>query len=198
MSLYYPLHCAITGRIYADYKQNHFGKISRPPSVHLSTYDSLFPAPSLTSFDGLEGILTLHMPSGRFNHGRNKPESGIGVVVAPVVVKLDSSDANNTPHSVAITTTSTIVNIAPTLTPFFANCLSSSLSTKNIAIPPTNPKNMGNRYHIFEPRFTCCSDNFFYLTFFHARYKLVINNLFVNLSNSAILWRVIIIIHQQI
>jgi hypothetical protein len=108
-----------------------------------------------------------HMPSGRFNHGRNKPESGIGgVVVAPVVDKLDSSDANNTDHSKAITTTSTIVNIAPTLTPFFANCLSSSLSTKNIAIPPTNPKNIGNRYHILEPRFICCSDIFFYLTFF--------------------------------
>src|SRR5919112_3512875 len=86
-----------------------------------------------------------HMPSGRFNHGRNKPESGIGVVVAPVVDKLDSSDANKTDHSVTITTTSTIVNIARTLTPFFANCLSSSLSTKNIAIPPANPKNMGNR-----------------------------------------------------
>jgi hypothetical protein len=108
----------------------------------------------------------IHMPSGRFNHGRNKPESGIGVVVAPVVVKLDSSDANNTDHSKAITNISTIVNIAPTLTPFFANCLSSSLSTKNIAIPPTNPKNMGNRYHIFEPRFFCCSDIFFYLIFF--------------------------------
>jgi hypothetical protein len=102
----------------------------------------------------------IHMPSGQFNHGRNKPESGIGVVVAPVVVKLDSSDANNTDHSKAITNISTIVNIAPTLTPFFANCLSSSLSTKNIAIPPTNPKNMGNRYHIFEPRFICCSDIF--------------------------------------
>src|ERR671915_849169 len=102
----------------------------------------------------------IHMPSGRFNHGRNKPESGIGVVVAPVVDKLDSSDANNTDHSVAITTTSTIDNIAPTLTPFFANCLSSSLSTKNIAIPPTNPKNMGNRYHAIEPRFFCCSDIF--------------------------------------
>jgi hypothetical protein len=108
----------------------------------------------------------IHMPSGRFNHGRNKPESGIGVVVAPVVDKLDSSDANNTDHSITITTTSTIVNIAPTLTPFFANCLSSSLSTKNIAIPPTNPKNMGNRYHILEPRFICCSDIFFYFTFF--------------------------------
>jgi hypothetical protein len=115
----------------------------------------------------------------------HQPKSGIGVVVAPVVVKLDSSDANNTDHSKAITNTSTIVNIAPTLTPFFANCLSSSLSTKNIAIPPTNPKNMGNRYHIFEPRFTCCSD-IFLSHFFHARYKLVINNLFVNLSNTAI------------
>ena len=127
----------------------------------------------------------IHMPSGRFNHGRNKPESGIGVVVAPVVGKLDSSDAINTDHSIAITNTSTIVNIAPTLTPFFANCLSSSLSTKNIAIPPRNPKNMGNRYHILEPRFFCCSD-IFLSHFFHARYKLVINNLFVNLSNIAI------------
>jgi hypothetical protein len=108
----------------------------------------------------------IHMPSGRFNHGRNKPESGIGVVVAPVVDKLDSSEANNTDHSKAITNISTIVNIAPTLTPFFANCLSSSLSTKNIAIPPTNPKKMGNRYHAIEPRFFCCSDIFFYLTFF--------------------------------
>ena len=106
------------------------------------------------------------MPSGRFNHGSNKPESGIGVVVAPVVDKLDSSDANNTDHSKAITNTHTIVNIAPSLTPFFANCLSSSLSTKNIAIPPKNPKNMGNRYHVIEPRFLCCSDIFFYLTFF--------------------------------
>jgi hypothetical protein len=131
-----------------------------------------------------------HMPSGRFNHGRNKPESGIGgVVVAPaVVVKLDSSDANNTDHSKAITTTSTIVNIAPSLTPFFANCLSSSLSTKNIAIPPKNPKNMGNRYHILEPRFICCSDIFFLSHFFHARYKLVIDNLFVNLSNTAAIY----------
>ena len=125
------------------------------------------------------------MPSGRFNHGRNKPESGIGVVVAPVVDKLDSSDANKTDHSVAITTTSTIVNIAPTLTPFFANCLSSSLSTKNIAIPPKNPKNMGNRYHIREPRFFVVL-TFFLSHFFLVRYKLVINNLFVNLSNTAI------------
>jgi hypothetical protein len=107
----------------------------------------------------------VHMPSGWFNHGRNKPESGIGGVVAPVVDKLDSSDANKTDHSVAITSTSTIVNIAPTLTPFFANCLSSSLSTKNIAIPPTNPKNMGNRYHVAEPRFFCCSDIFSILLF---------------------------------
>jgi hypothetical protein len=105
------------------------------------------------------------MPSGRFNHGRNKPESGIDVVVAHVVVKLDSSDAINTDHSKAIMNTHAIVNIAPTLTPFFANCLSSSLSTKNIAIPPRNPKNMGNRYHRFEPRFLCCSD-ISYLTFF--------------------------------
>ena len=44
---------------------------------------------------------------------------------------------------------------------------------------------MGNRYHILEPRFFCCSDIFLSL-FFHARYKLVINNLFVNLSNIAI------------
>jgi hypothetical protein len=103
------------------------------------------------------------MPSGRFDHGRNKPESGIGVVVATaavVVVKSDSSDAINTDHSKTIINIGTIVNIAPSLTPFFANCLFSSLSTKNIAIPPTSPKNMGNKYHIFEPRFFCCSDNF--------------------------------------
>jgi hypothetical protein len=42
----------------------------------------------------------IHIPSGRFNHGRNKPESGIGVVVAPVVVKSDSNVANKTDHSV--------------------------------------------------------------------------------------------------
>jgi hypothetical protein len=106
------------------------------------------------------------MPSGRFDHGRNKPELGIDVVVAPVVVKSDSSDAINTDHSKTIINIGTIVNIAPSLTPFFANCLFSSLSTKNIAIPPTNPKNMGNRYHVAKPRFVCCSDIFFYLTFF--------------------------------
>ena len=100
------------------------------------------------------------MPSGRFNHGRNKPESVIGVVVAPVAAKSDISDASNTDHSEATMNIGTIVNIAPSLTPFFANCLSSSLSTKNIAIPPTNPKNIGNRYHALEPRFFCCSDIF--------------------------------------
>jgi hypothetical protein len=124
------------------------------------------------------------MPSGRFDHGRNKPELGIDVVVAPVVVKSDSSDAINTDHSKTIINIGTIVNIAPSLTPFFANCLFSSLSTKNIAIPPTSPKNMGNRYHAIEP-FSCCSD-ILLPHFFHGRYKLVINNLFANLSNIAI------------
>lgn len=56
------------------------------------------------------------MPSGRFDHGRNKPELGIDVVVAPVVVKSDSSDAINTDHSKTIINIGTIVNIAPSLT----------------------------------------------------------------------------------
>jgi hypothetical protein len=44
---------------------------------------------------------------------------------------------------------------------------------------------MGNRYHIIEPRFFCCSD-IILPHFFHATYKLVINKLFANLSNTVI------------